>query len=551
MIQPTPANERRRAADSGLARRATPTGRRSGATRRRISRSAGHQRPGPVSPRPSRRRVRAASSTVTTTSACSSPSRPRAAAMSSDSDGALLTALTHNMTAERAGPGALSAHQLGLRRIPRRATSHPVRRRHQRRRADRGDRRRRRVRPGRLGARLRHVDEDSRSLASSPTARSSRSTSATTDVTSSTRDLGDDVQLLDVEAGTTPSAGAGQRDVGERLLPSRPRPVRPGDWRRCAAAVGRRRRSPRSTSRLPPSPLGLAVLRARRHAGRRGADRRRLLGHRARPRGAPGRARGPRGRARPRSPCRPTGTWLAGADPQGRVHVWDLRKGLLRGDAASRPDSVRGIAFSPTSPSILAIGSSGGGVSLYDVESEQVIGEPLYGHGTGTRDVAFSADGRYLVTIADDGLVGLWGANDGSGPSTDRDRPRRRRIPSYSSDGRRVAVRVAGRIEVRGRPSDRRAPGVRVRHPPGSMAGHELPAQRRRVERAGVRAGVQRWRSSPTRRPAAPIWVSSARRLHAAVRELERRRTARRHGGLLVPDASGRRTCGPAQPWPR
>ena len=56
-----------------------------------------------------------------------------------------------------------------------------------------------------------------------------------------------------------------------------------------------------------------------------------------------------------------------------------------------------------------------GGVSLYDVESEQVIGEPLYGHGTGTRDVAFSSDGRYLVTIADDGVVGSVGRTTAAG----------------------------------------------------------------------------------------------------------------------------------------
>ncbi len=161
------------------------------------------------------------------------------------------------------------------------------------------------------------------------------------------------------------------------------------------------------------------------------------------------------------------GSLVAGAEDEGQVYVWDLATGRLVGDARSRPGAARGIAFSPGSPPVLAIGSTGGGVSLYDLQSERTIGTPLVGHGAGTRDVAFSADGRYLVTIADDGLIGLWGENV-TGPIAEvvRDRPRN---PSLSADGARVAVAVGDRIEVRdaGRPG---AAGVVVRLAAGLTA---------------------------------------------------------------------------------
>ena len=161
----------------------------------------------------------------------------------------------------------------------------------------------------------------------------------------------------------------------------------------------------------------------------------------------------------------PDGRLLAGAADEGQVYLWDLTKGRLLGDPGSRPDGATGLAFSPTSPSVLAIGSSGAGISLYDVDSERLVGDRLFGHGAGTRDVTFSADGRYLVTIADDGLVGLWGEGSVSGLiATAIDGTAWN--PSYSSDGRRVAVGVTGGIEIRNghRPH---VPGVRVQYPPG------------------------------------------------------------------------------------
>ena len=87
-----------------------------------------------------------------------------------------------------------------------------------------------------------------------------------------------------------------------------------------------------------------------------------------------------------------------------------------------------------------------------------------------------SAPSRYLVTIADDGLIGLWGDNQRSGPiATLVDETAS--TPSFADDGRRVAVGVAGGIEVRSAARPTR-PGVQVSTPPGSWsdAGFKLSA---------------------------------------------------------------------------
>ena len=143
--------------------------------------------------------------------------------------------------------------------------------------------------------------------------------------------------------------------------------------------------------------------------------------------------------ARRRSPA--DGARLVGVEPAGRTYVWDLATGTVgrraRHAARYRPgdrgESDRRIAS-------IAIGSSGRGISLYDLDSEQVIGDRLYGHGSGIRDLAYSADGRYLVSIADDGLIGLWGDNDAAGLIAQPVAPDAHNV-AYSADGRHALVR--------------------------------------------------------------------------------------------------------------
>ena len=447
------------------------------------------------------------SSTATSISPSFLPSRP-ATGRDIGQRGALLTALTHNTTAAQAGPGdrrtsrSFAGFLAGPPRIQYDVDG-------ERRRPDRGEWRRRRVRPGRGRAGLRHDDQESRS----PRRRRRADRPGRRELGRASRAR---PRARWRRAVARRRGGHDRRRSGaSRTWPSVF--FRPGATVRAGAGdgsltlwdVATRTRSP---SRLPPSPLGLAgfapdgtLVVGEPTAAvfwdiERGEEVRRVELE------IPG--------AVPTQVDLSTdGALLVGADPQGRVDIGISPRGCSA--ATPRRGRIRrgGSRSGPTSPSILAIGSSGGGVSLYDVDSERVIGEPLFGHGTGTRDVAFSADGRYLASIADDGLVGLWGGNHGSGPSTVVLDPTASN-PSYS--------RMAGEWQSEspvGSRSGTAAAGETWRRCATTrwMAGHQLPAQRRRVQGAGVRA-VQGWRSSPTRRPEADLGVV-ARRLHAEVRK--------------------------------
>ena len=162
---------------------------------------------------------------------------------------------------------------------------------------------------------------------------------------------------------------------------------------------------------------------------------------------------------------------LVGVEPTGRTYVWDLGTGRLVGDPATRPGTGRAIAASPTDASTIAIGSSGGGISLYDLESERVIGDRLYGHGSGIRDLTYSADGRYLVSIADDGLIGLWGDNGAAGLIAQPVAPDAHNV-AYSADGRHALVRNAFTTRQEVRDADTLdEPGVVIQPPDGAPNG--------------------------------------------------------------------------------
>ncbi len=109
------------------------------------------------------------------------------------------------------------------------------------------------------------------------------------------------------------------------------------------------------------------------------------------------------------------GAWLAAFPYQGPLVVWGLTGGQLSGVPDLRPQSVRAGAFDPSNPSIMAIGSADGGVTMYDVGAERLVGQPLRGMLGGVRALAFSGDGQLLVTTGDDGALALW--TDNAGPS--------------------------------------------------------------------------------------------------------------------------------------
>jgi WD40 repeat protein len=76
---------------------------------------------------------------------------------------------------------------------------------------------------------------------------------------------------------------------------------------------------------------------------------------------------------------------------------------LLRGHALS----ISSLALS-SDGAILASGSWGGAVRLWDVQTAQSRGAPLTGHSGGIPALAFSPDGRVLASGGGDATIALW-----------------------------------------------------------------------------------------------------------------------------------------------
>jgi WD40 repeat protein len=68
---------------------------------------------------------------------------------------------------------------------------------------------------------------------------------------------------------------------------------------------------------------------------------------------------------------------------------------------------VWGVAFSPDGK-LLATASADKTVRLWEVETRQPLGQPLYGHADRVDGVAFSPNGKLLATASNDKTVRLW-----------------------------------------------------------------------------------------------------------------------------------------------
>ena len=80
-----------------------------------------------------------------------------------------------------------------------------------------------------------------------------------------------------------------------------------------------------------------------------------------------------------------------------------LEQNLLQGHTSG----VNSVAFSPDGRSIVS-GSDDRSVRLWNAETRQPIGQPLQGHTGSVLSVAFSPDGRRIVSGSSDRSVQLW-----------------------------------------------------------------------------------------------------------------------------------------------
>ena len=95
------------------------------------------------------------------------------------------------------------------------------------------------------------------------------------------------------------------------------------------------------------------------------------------------------------------------------VRLWDAQGGgQVRNPLQGHTSSVYSVAFSLDGRHIVS-GSSDRTIRLWDAQTGGQVGYPLQGHTSSVYSVAFSPDGRHIVSSSDDSTVRLWDAQTG------------------------------------------------------------------------------------------------------------------------------------------
>ena len=105
----------------------------------------------------------------------------------------------------------------------------------------------------------------------------------------------------------------------------------------------------------------------------------------------------------------PDGTHIASGSHHGNVNLWQVESGerVHSYSTGNSSSFIMSVGYSP-SGKMLAAGGKDGKVYFFDVETGEMTSQQEHAHAKAVRSLAFSPEGRFLLTASDDMNVNVY-----------------------------------------------------------------------------------------------------------------------------------------------